>query len=201
MLVFIVLMVVVVPKYLFPEKKVVTTIEHQQPQKIIYQPVDAVTRQEAATVKDQHPTQFHHTNAVRQRPLQVVNINVADTTEFIALPGIGSKLASRIVLFREKLGGFYSIEQIREVYGLQDSVFQKVRPVLRCDPSAMKKIRINSAEKEELKTHPYIRWNLANILVQYRAMHGPFTSPGDLKKIENLDSTAIAKMLPYLSFD
>jgi competence protein ComEA len=62
-----------------------------------------------------------------------VDINTADTTAFIALPGIGSKLAGRIVSFREKLGGFDSIGQIRKIYGLQDSVFVRLVPYLRCD--------------------------------------------------------------------
>jgi competence ComEA-like helix-hairpin-helix protein len=201
MLVFIVLMVAVVPKYLFPEKKVIASPEHQLPQKVTYQPIDAVTRQEGARLKYPPRAPVRHPVVMHQRPLQVVNINAADTAAFIALPGIGSKLASRIVLFREKLGGFYSVEQIREVYGLQDSVFEKIKPALRCDASATKKIRINAVEKEELKSHPYIRWQLANILVQYRTMHGAFMSAADLRKIDNLDSAAIEKMLPYLTFD
>ena len=55
----------------------------------------------------------------------IIDINTADTTAFISLPGIGSKLASRIVSFRERLGGFYSIEQIAETFGLHDSLFRK----------------------------------------------------------------------------
>ena len=61
----------------------------------------------------------------------MVNINTADTSAFIALPGIGNKLALRIVNFRDKLGGFYSIDQIGETYGLPDSVFRKIKPILK----------------------------------------------------------------------
>ena len=56
-----------------------------------------------------------------------VDINSADTSAFIALPGIGSKLAARIINFRDKLGGFYSIDQVRETFGLPDSTFQKIK--------------------------------------------------------------------------
>jgi len=66
---------------------------------------------------------------VQPKP-SLIDINVADTTAFIALPGIGSKLANRIVSFRSKLGGFHSVEQIREVYGLKDSVYQRILPFL-----------------------------------------------------------------------
>ena len=79
-----------------------------------------------------------------RKPLSPIDINLADTTAFIALPGIGSKLADRIVRFREKLGGFYSTEQIGEVYGLADSVFQKIRSLLLMKPFQVKKININT---------------------------------------------------------
>lgn len=202
MLVLIVFIVAVVPKYLFPEKKLVAKIEgRQQQQQTIYQPADVSREQKHSENPNPPPKSFYPRTGTRQRPVPVIEINSADTAAFIALPGIGSKLASRIVMFREKLGGFYSVSQIGEVYGLQDSVFRKIRPVLRCDHSEIKKININSAEKEKLKAHPYIRWNLANILVQYRAMHGPFTSIKDLENIENLDSAAVGKMAPYLRFE
>ena len=63
----------------------------------------------------------------------VVEINTGDTTAFIALPGIGSKLALRIISFRSRLGGFRSVDQIGQVYGIRDSVFQQLRPYLACD--------------------------------------------------------------------
>jgi DNA uptake protein ComE-like DNA-binding protein len=128
------------------------------------------------------------------------DINSADTSAFIALPGIGSKLAARIVLFRDRLGGFYEVEQIREVYGLQDSVFQKISPLLKCNGNNVRKININDAEKEVLKGHPYIRWEIANALVAYRDQHGSFHSAEDLGKLENIDRDALKKIMPYISF-
>ncbi|MDP4263004.1 MAG: helix-hairpin-helix domain-containing protein [Bacteroidota bacterium] len=127
-----------------------------------------------------------------------IDINTADTSAFIALPGIGSKLAARIVAFREKLGGFYSIEQVREIYGLQDSVFQKIRQYLALEEIAVKKININTATKDEMKTHPYIKWNLANIIVEYRNQHGNFSSLSDLKKISAVTDSVYAKIVSYL---
>jgi competence ComEA-like helix-hairpin-helix protein len=200
-LVVIILVVAIVPKYLFPEKKLVAKTGEPQQENTVYQPAGDSNQQKYVRYPHAPPKSFHRAMVTRQRPLHPIDINSADTTAFIALPGIGSKLASRIVLFREKLGGFYTVDQIGEVYGLRDSVFQKIRPALRCDRSGIKMISINSAAKEELKAHPYIRWKLANVLVQYRTMHGPFSSLDDLKKIENLDSSALARMAPYLRFD
>ena len=69
----------------------------------------------------------------------IIDVNIADTTAFISLPGIGSKLATRIVNFRDKLGGFYSIDQIGETYGLPDSSFQKIKQYLKLDNPSVKK--------------------------------------------------------------
>lgn len=146
-------------------------------------------------------TTVRHRQKSRKPPTRELEINAADTAAFIALPGIGNKLASRIVLFREKLGGFVSVSQIGEIYGLNDTVFNLILPYLRCDTTLVRKIYVNQAEKEELKAHPYIRWNVANILVNYRHHHGPFRSINDLWKIETLDSSLIQRLEPYLSFN
>ncbi|HUC79438.1 MAG TPA: helix-hairpin-helix domain-containing protein [Flavisolibacter sp.] len=128
-----------------------------------------------------------------------VNVNEADTTAFIALPGIGSKLSARIIAFREKLGGFYSVEQVGETYGLPDSTFQKIRGKLQIDGSNIRKINVNTATKDELKVHPYIRWNLANAIVEYRNQHGAFKSLEDLKNIVLIDEATYNKIVHYLN--
>lgn len=110
----------------------------------------------------------------RERRLSVINVNEADTSAFIALPGIGNRLATRITNFRDKLGGFYSVDQIGETYGLPDSTFQKVKQYLNVDPAQIRKININNSGKDELRSHPYINWNLANAIVEYRNQHGKF---------------------------
>lgn len=134
-----------------------------------------------------------------ERKILVVDINQADTTEFIALPGIGNKLANRIINFREKLGGFYSIEQVGETYGVPDSTFQYIRKMLKVLPGMIRKININTATKDELKMHPYIKWNLANAIVEYRNQHGDYSNLSELRNIAIIDETAYNKMLPYLS--
>jgi competence protein ComEA len=128
-----------------------------------------------------------------------IDINVADTADFINLPGIGSKLATRIVNFREKLGGFYTIEQVRETFGLPDSTFQKVKQYLKLENSSIRKININTANIDELKAHPYIRYNIANPIVAYRNEHGSFSSIEDLKKIMIITDEVYQKIAPYLT--
>jgi competence ComEA-like helix-hairpin-helix protein len=130
----------------------------------------------------------------------VIDINTADTSAFISLPGIGSKLASRIILFRDKLGGFYSIDQIGETYGLPDSTFQKIKQYLKLDNASIKKININTATVDELKAHPYIKFSLANPIVAYRNEHGAFSKIEDIKKVMAVTDEIYKKIAPYLTF-
>src|SRR6185295_10645555 len=106
-----------------------------------------------------------------------------DTATYISLPGIGSKLSQRIVAFRNKLGGFYSVNQVGETYLLPDSTFQKIKPRLFIGDAAVKQININLASVDEMKVHPYLKYTLANAIFQYRRQHGNFDSVGGIKKI------------------
>lgn len=128
----------------------------------------------------------------------IIDINSADTTAFIALPGIGSKLAARIVNFRDKLGGFYTINQVGETFGLPDSTFQKIKQYLKLENVTVKKININTATVDELKAHPYIKWNIANPIVAYRNEHGPFLKIEDIKKVMVVTDEVYNKIFPYL---
>ncbi len=128
----------------------------------------------------------------------IVEINDADTSQFIALPGIGSKLANRIVVFRDKLGGFISVEQVGETFGLPDSTFQKIKPRLQMSDGAIKKINVNNADINILKNHPYIRWQIANAIINYKMQHGAFTRLDQLKNIHIITDEIFNKMVPYL---
>jgi competence ComEA-like helix-hairpin-helix protein len=127
-----------------------------------------------------------------------LDINMADTSAFINLPGIGNKLAARIVNFRNKLGGFYSIDQVGETFGLADSTFQKIKPFLRLADSTVKKFDVNIASVDELKSHPYIRWQIANAIVAYRQEHGTFTKIEDIRKIMAVTADDFKKISRYI---
>jgi competence ComEA-like helix-hairpin-helix protein len=115
------------------------------------------------------------------------------------LPGIGSKLANRIIRFRDKLGGFYSVEQVGETYGLPDSTFQKIKPFLILGDRPLVRININTADAATLKEHPYIGWTAARALVAYRAQHGPFSTIEDVEKVSPILADQIKRLIPYLS--
>ena len=115
------------------------------------------------------------------------------------MPGIGSKLSQRIIAFRNKLGGFYSVNQVGETYLLPDSTFQKIKSRLIIGSSHVKQININAASIDEMKAHPYLRYNLANAIFQYRQQHGNFNSVEEIKKIMLVTEDIFNKVAPYLT--
>lgn len=129
-----------------------------------------------------------------------VNINLADSSAFDALPGIGPVLAKRIIGFRERLGGFYSVEQIGETYGLQDSVFKKLRPLLVLGDVSIAKIDMNTADENRLKVHPYIGYKKAKAIIQYRELHGKFRNWSDVLKIMSITEVDQQRLEAYIHF-
>lgn len=135
----------------------------------------------------------------KRQVYQPIDINTADTAAFITLPGIGSKLASRIISFREKLGGFYSVHQVSETFGLADSTFQKISSYLKLEDRSVRKININTATVDEMKNHPYLRYKVAQAIATYRHAHGPFQKIADLKKLMVITDEQLIKASPYLT--
>jgi competence ComEA-like helix-hairpin-helix protein len=121
-----------------------------------------------------------------------------DSLSLVRLPGIGPALARRILAFRQKLGGFYDVEQIRETYGLPDSTFQVIRKFFRNSDLPVQQIDINVAGVEEMKSHPLLRYQLAKAIVAYREQHGNFARVEDIKQIYTITGELYNRVSPYL---
>ena len=93
----------------------------------------------------------------------------SSTEDWQKLRGVVPSFSKRIIAFRSRLGGFYSIEQVGETYSLPDSIFQK--------------IELNQATENKLKSHPYISWNQTKLIISYRKMHGYFKGVNELLQI------------------
>ena len=130
-----------------------------------------------------------------------VDMNTADTNQWKSLNGIGSKRANTIVKYRKLLGGFVSKNQLSEVYGLSDSLVEEIKLKLMLDSSKLNKININNASKKELASHPYISWNLANAILNYKIQHGYYDSLSKIKQIHLVNDDLYRKIVPYISLD
>ncbi len=136
---------------------------------------------------------------VKKEPI-IVEINGADTLQLDEIRGIGAAFAKRIVKYRERLGGFYTKEQLLEVFGLDSLKFAEIKSQVKVNVSLVKQIDINKAEFDDLKNHPYLKYKQINAIIQYRKQHGKFNGIDDLKKVAILSAENIQHLAPYLTF-
>ena len=144
-------------------------------------------------------TDFYKYKTRSRAPVPEVNINAADSAQWERLPGIGPSFAKRIVRYRNRLGGFHSVQQVSEVYGLADSVFKKIQPFLRLGDVSLRKLSLNDTDEKSFAIHPYINTNLARLIVRYRSAHGPFSRVETLRALALVDDSIYRKIEKYLT--
>lgn len=130
-----------------------------------------------------------------------VELNGADSVTLVTVRGIGPAFASRIIKYRNRLGGFIALEQLREVYGVDSAKFDELQTQLNINSQKIQKISINKCSMDDLKTFPYLKYKQANAIIAYRSQHGDFLNIGDLNKIAILSPELIQKIAPYLKFE
>ncbi|MFN0257527.1 ComEA family DNA-binding protein [Pedobacter ureilyticus] len=140
------------------------------------------------------------TSTYTKKEAVVVAINTADTLELDKIKGVGPAFARRIVKYRERLGGFYSKEQLFEVFGVDTPKYNEIKDQIKIDAEGIVKFNINTVEFDDLKRHPYLTFKQMNAIIQYRKQHGPYKNMADLSKVLILKPETIQKIAPYLNF-
>lgn len=125
-----------------------------------------------------------------------IEINGADTTLLMKIPGIGSYYASRIVRYRERLGGFASAQQLEEIDGLPESSIAYIK----IDNQQIRKMNLNKLTLNQLKKHPYLNFYQAKEICDYRRLKGPLHSIEDLKLLKDFPPDEIERLKPYICF-
>lgn len=155
------------------------------------------TNSNGQAVLNENPT------TTRYIPKKVIllDINKVDSVQLERLPAIGEKLSSRIIRYRERLGGFIQLSQLKEVYGLTDSAYQIIFPLLKIEKDFKPKlIDINKAEYADLRKHPYTTNVFLKLVLAYRKAHGHFADRVALEKVDQIDRAVIDKIEPYLLY-
>ncbi|MDR1973517.1 MAG: helix-hairpin-helix domain-containing protein [Bacteroidales bacterium] len=137
--------------------------------------------------------------AYMQKKAFIVALNQADTLDLKELRGIGSTYARRIVAYREKLGGFIRKEQLKEVWGIDSALYERIAPSITVNAANIRQININSADIDILKKHPYLDYYLAKEIVKYREKYGAFTTTDDLLKVNLMDKETFYRVKPYMT--
>ena len=131
----------------------------------------------------------------------LVNINTATEIDFQKLKGIGEAYSKRIVAYREKLGGFVSVEQLREVYGMTDELYNSISANLKIGSEPIRTININTADFKTLVSHPYIDKNIASAILNYRDFAKTIKSTDELVKQKAISQSDYDKISKYISVE
>lgn len=104
--------------------------------------------------------------------IPILDINVADSTALVALPQIAEVMASRIHRYRNRLGGFVTLDQLFEVKGMDATRFEAVKPYIVLEHSEIVKINVNQDEFKTLLRHPYLEYEQVKAIVNHRERRG-----------------------------
>lgn len=130
-----------------------------------------------------------------------VDLNRADTFDLQEIYGIGPTFARRIINYRNNLGGFISLRQLHEVWGIDSSLFKKIIPHLYIQDSGIRRINLNEADIRTLRQHPYLDYYQAKEIYLHRQKYGPFRRVAELKQVNLIDSGTYSRISPYLRVD
>ncbi len=128
------------------------------------------------------------------------DLNSIDSVTLVKFQGIGPAYAKRILKYRNLLGGYYSKEQLKEIYNFPEETYFKIEHRLYTDTLKVNKLRINFVEYRELLRHPYFNKAQVKAILQRRERQGAFKDPNELEEIEGFDSELIKKIRPYIAY-
>ncbi len=140
------------------------------------------------------------TNVPKVERLNVIELNSADSASLTTIKGIGAFYAKNIIKHRNALGGFVSKEQLLEIWKFDQEKLSAIEKYIDIDGSKIKKVNINTCEVADLKS-PYIKWTVANAIVNYRKNHGKYKTVDEIKKTDLVDEETYRKIVPYLIAD
>ena len=144
-----------------------------------------------AVLKDKEKKPFKYSEGM------LVDINLADTTELKKIPGIGSGIAKALVAYRTRLGGFYSLKELLEI----DYKTPALMRWFKLEGSEVRPVKVNEAGLETLRSHPYLNFYQAKVIVEHRRKKGKLKSLSQLSLYEEFTEKDLERLSAYIKFD
>lgn len=156
--------------------------------------LEAIPHMEIPTVR------FKDESSSKDRPQEpLIDLNRADTNDLKSIRGVGGFYAREVIQLRDRLGGFFSFDQLLDVYRMRDETLTNIAEHSFIDTTAVKKININSCPVDPLGRHPYLGWKRAKVVVSFRQQHGPYARIEEIKKTKVVGDSVYRKIAPYLT--
>ncbi|MBO5844379.1 MAG: helix-hairpin-helix domain-containing protein [Bacteroidales bacterium] len=145
------------------------------------------------TIKEQTILQFPIRDSV------YLDLNASDTLDLQEVRGVGKVRARNIYKYGQKLGGYISVNQLKEVYSIDSATFEQIKPHFYAGKTEIRKVNINSDDPKYLARHPYIDFALAKALIRFRKKYEKdFNSIEEIKQIHLMDEETYNKLRPYI---
>ncbi len=135
-----------------------------------------------------------------RKPEVYIELNSADSSALVGVRGIGAVISRNIIQYRERLGGFASLSQLREVYGITDENFTSIAKQFFIDNAVIQKIDINFADPDRLRSHPYVGESITRRIMAGREKRGDWSSLRELTDNDILLPGEAERLAPYLIF-
>ncbi|MCK9312295.1 MAG: helix-hairpin-helix domain-containing protein [Bacteroidales bacterium] len=129
-----------------------------------------------------------------------MEVNRVDTVILQQLKGVGGITANRIVQYRNRLGGFYSISQLKEINGIYPDALSRLQILMKVDTTQIVRINANKASLEKLKSHPYLSFYQAKVIVELRKARSGIKNIGELAEFKEFSKADIERLKWYLAF-
>jgi DNA uptake protein ComE-like DNA-binding protein len=144
-------------------------------------------------------SKLQNSETIKKEKFKPVDINAASQSDIESIPGIGPFYAKNILRYRDRLGGFVRKEQLLEVWKMDEAKYLSIKEFIVVDLQRVNKIKLNTTSAEELKSHPYLNWNIANSIIKIRDRKGGFKSVEEIKESLLMDEELFNKLNPYVS--
>ncbi|MFA9213212.1 MAG: ComEA family DNA-binding protein [Candidatus Methylacidiphilales bacterium] len=137
------------------------------------------------------------TKNTKSKQFAPLELNSADSIQLVKLYRIGPALAHKILDYRTKLGGFLNLNQLTEIWGFDEDILFDLQGKIYVDANKAKRINLNTVTEEELKMHPYFKFKVARVIVNYRNQHGKFRNFSDLLQIKIINDSILNNIKIY----
>ena len=144
-------------------------------------------------------SKLQNSETINKEKFKLIDINGASQSDLESIPGIGPFYAKNILRYRDRLGGFVRKEQLLEVWKMDEAKYLEIKEFVLIDLERVTKIKLNITSAEELKSHPYLNWNIANSIIKIRERKGAFKSVEEIKESILVDEELFNKLKPYVS--
>ena len=141
---------------------------------------------------------LHHLRPEKFTQLTVLDLNTVDTLTLRKIPGIGVGYSRSIVSYRERLGGFVSVAQLKDIEGLPARIEEWFSVE---EQVAVRTISINKSDFKTLVRHPYLSYEQVKVITTHIRKYGPLRSWKDLQLYPEFTPKDFERLTPYFVFE